>query len=206
MLRCSVCSHDRRREVDKLLVQGAALRDIAAQFRPLTASALHRHTRHIVALATHHKILAAKTVREEVGLLIKHVHSLRLRAEGQRNLPLALKAVGVALNGLQLLARLSGELDDSTKVTVAVQNQQEIRGLPNAELESRLSNAITELAMSFIEQRFSLVLTAKDRETFSALYAQHATRDASQLAGEAQTPSDPSQRVQGILRQSHGAR
>ena len=44
--RCTVCNHPSRPEIDRALIQGVALRTLAAT-HALSASALCRHTRHI---------------------------------------------------------------------------------------------------------------------------------------------------------------
>ena len=43
---CTICTHNQRAEIDRELIQGETLRDIAARFS-LSMSALSRHRRHI---------------------------------------------------------------------------------------------------------------------------------------------------------------
>ncbi|MBI5428303.1 MAG: hypothetical protein HZA02_08520 [Nitrospinae bacterium] len=40
--KCTVCGHPKRREIDRLLIQGGTIRGIAKQFR-LNSNAVHRH-------------------------------------------------------------------------------------------------------------------------------------------------------------------
>ena len=76
--------------------------------------------------------------------------------------------------------------------------------MTDVEIERALAHDICELAMSFVEQRLSLVLTGADRQTFAGLYEQHAAGNDSQLAGECLVSPDPSQRVQVVLREWQG--
>lgn len=120
---CTICTHDRRAEIDKALVDGEPLRNIAGRFGT-SATTLHRHkAEHLpVALV---KATAAAEVAQADDLLAQ-VRDLQRRsldilaqAENAGDLRVALAAIGQARGNLELLARLLGELQDQ-RVQIAV--------------------------------------------------------------------------------------
>ncbi|ABF41066.1 hypothetical protein Acid345_2065 [Candidatus Koribacter versatilis Ellin345] len=119
MMRCRACVHTQRRHIDRALVVGTSERSIAEQFG-LSASCVNRHRQHIIALVRNAEILSAQTLRDEVRAVVRRVHQLRAQAEYEGNLKLALRAIDSSLKGLELLARISGQLRGEVQVQVAV--------------------------------------------------------------------------------------
>jgi hypothetical protein len=118
---CSVCIHPQRVEIEKALVAGEPLREIAGRCpgsRPVSRSALHRHKQE--HLPAH---LAKAHEEESIGQAIDVVRQLKAinaacleilqssRADGKH--AISLKAVDRIHRQIELQARLIGELQDA---------------------------------------------------------------------------------------------
>lgn len=114
---CSICIHPDRAEIDKALVSGETLRDIAGRC-PVSRSALHRHKRdHLPA----HLVKAAE--EEDLAQAIDVVRQLKAinaacleilqksRADGKHSV--SLRAVDRIHKQIELQARLLGELQEN---------------------------------------------------------------------------------------------
>jgi hypothetical protein len=120
---CTICRHDEREAIDNALVRGVSLRDIAAQWQPLTASSLSRHRRDHLSPAL--AAVQAERVEQGAASLVDRVESLIGRTEGlltaaeqDGRVTTALAAVRELRGLLDLYGKASGELDDRPQVTV----------------------------------------------------------------------------------------
>jgi len=118
---CTVCIHPKRRAIEKALVAGLSIRDIAGQWK-VSKSSVERHKEHIPA-----KLTKAKEAKEiaHADNLLDEVRNLQARAlkildvsESAGDLPTALKAIREARGCLELLGRLAGELKDGITINV----------------------------------------------------------------------------------------
>ena len=121
---CTVCAHAERAAVDRALVAGAPLRDIAGQHR-LAKSAVARHKAdHLPAALA--KAKEAQTVADaddllrQAGALRTKAMSLLLKAEDAGDFRTALAGVREARGCLELLAKLLGELRDEATVNITI--------------------------------------------------------------------------------------
>jgi transposase-like protein len=119
--RCTVCDHTARADVDRALVRGAALRDVAGQYG-LSKSAVERHQKeHLPRVLTD---AAAEEERTTAAALLADLRRYVARAEG-----ILERADGkddaLALKALAELRQL---------VTVA------LKGVETTELEERLDS------------------------------------------------------------------
>lgn len=134
---CSVCIHPQRAEIEKALVAGEPLRDIAGRCpgsRPVSRSALHRHKQE--HLPAH---LAKAHEEESIGQAIDVLRQLKAinaacleilqssRAEKKHSI--SLKAVDRIERQISLQAKLLGELQDGGGPTVNVLVAPEWRDL-----------------------------------------------------------------------------
>lgn len=128
--KCSVCSHEKRTEIDRLLLTGTSLRDIAGQFR-LSRSALHRHQNEhlsdqMAAVAERNAEADVRTAIDVRGQL-KAINGVALsilkeaRASGDG--ALALQAIDRIQKQIELQARLIDLLKDGATVNVTVSPQ-----------------------------------------------------------------------------------
>ena len=109
--RCTVCDHSERAEIDRTLIRGTPLRDIAGRFR-LTKSAVERHQKeHLPKLLTDaaeaEERTTAAALLSDLRRLQRRAEAILDRAEGTDDV-LALKAVAelrqlvsVALKGVE---------------------------------------------------------------------------------------------------------
>ena len=113
---CTVCAHPERAAIDRALVQGVPLRDIAGRY-DLSKSAVERHQAdHLpVLLVKAHD--AEETARAddllgELRDLQATTLGLLRKAERAGKLGTAVMAIGEARRNLELLAKLIGQLDE----------------------------------------------------------------------------------------------
>ncbi len=118
--RCTVCGHAQRTEIDRALVQGATLRNIAERYG-LSLAAVNRHLKqHVPRLLTDaagaKERLTAAALLSDLKELQQTARRIGRKAEKTGDLPTALRAVA-ELRGLLAVG---------------------LRGVETAELEERL--------------------------------------------------------------------
>lgn len=135
--KCSICSHERRTEIDAALVSGTPLRDIAQQF-DVSISALSRHRKngHIGKAAV--KALKAREIADaemeiyhgsnvvkQLDDLLDTGRRLLSSAEAQDDLRAAAPLLGQVRQTLESIAKISGELQgDGPTVNIAIVENQ----------------------------------------------------------------------------------
>jgi hypothetical protein len=118
---CSICTHPQRAEIEKAMISGETLREIAERCpasRPVSRSTLHRHKQE--HLPAH---LAKAHEEESIGQAIDVVRQLKAinsaclevlqksRADGKHSI--SLRAVDRIHRQIELQAELLGELQES---------------------------------------------------------------------------------------------
>lgn len=111
---CRVCKHKRVEEINRELLEGETLRNIAEKFSTST-TALHRHkTEHIPASMVlsqgAREAARADTLLEQVSALRDKAVSILVAAERAGDLRTALLGIREAKGCLELLAKITGEL------------------------------------------------------------------------------------------------
>lgn len=114
--KCNVCQHPDRKAIDEALAEGTALSALAALYR-VSDDALGRHkANHLPATlakaAEAAEVSRADDLLRQLRALQSKTLGLLLRAEGAGDLRTALSAVREARGNVELLAKLSGELDE----------------------------------------------------------------------------------------------
>ena len=113
-LKCTVCQHVSRDAIDRSLIHGEPMRDVAGRYS-ISKSALHRHKEaHLPkALARAHEaeeIVRADTLLEEMEVLIEHGHEILAEARSAGEHRTALSAMREIRGCLELLGKVTGEL------------------------------------------------------------------------------------------------
>jgi hypothetical protein len=115
---CTLCVHAERHAIDMALVVGEPCRTIASRYGTIGRMAVERHK------ARH---LPVKRVQAEAGDLLSQVRDVQtsalrilLKAEQAGDLRTALGAISQARSSLELLATLTGELDERALINVLV--------------------------------------------------------------------------------------
>jgi len=121
---CTLCEHPKREEIDRALVGETSNLSVSSVFG-VSESAVRRHkANHLPAkLAKAHEakeVSRADDLLGQVRILQSKTLSILLRAEGAGDLRTALSAVREARGNVELLAKLSGELDERPVVNLNV--------------------------------------------------------------------------------------
>ncbi len=121
---CTICEHPEREAIDRALVGETSNLSLSSLFG-VSESAARRHKgNHLPAkLAKAHEaeeVALADDLLRQVRALQSKTLSILLRAEGAGDLRTALSAVREARGNVELLAKLSGELDERPVVNVLV--------------------------------------------------------------------------------------
>jgi len=121
---CTICEHPERETIDRALVGETSNRS-AASLYDVSEAAVRRHrTNHLPASLAKAKeaeeVSRADDLLRQVRALQSKTLSILLRAEGAGDLRTALGAVREARGNVELLAKLSGELDERPVVNLNV--------------------------------------------------------------------------------------
>jgi hypothetical protein len=118
---CSICNHMRRDEIDKALLAGESLRDIAGRV-PVAKSALHRHKLHLSATLVKardsEEIAHADGLLEQLRELTVEARHIKEKAEARKDYRTALAAVRELCRIVELVAKLRGEIDGRAEINV----------------------------------------------------------------------------------------
>lgn len=114
MPTCSICKHKKKREIEKAVISGASLRDIARQFE-VSKDAVDRHSKSCAAKKIE-KAVEKSALRDgmslldQVGLWQKRTEQIYMDAQDgdEPNPWLALKAIDQAMKQLDTLGKLTG--------------------------------------------------------------------------------------------------
>lgn len=139
--QCSICIHPDREAIDQALVAGEPLRNIAERCS-VSTTALHRHKQkgHIAVLLTKAKeveqITQADTLLVQVKDLTCRAVTLMDKAEHAGDLRTALTGIREARGCLELLAKVTGEINAGTTVNIAIIRSPEWAAIKNAIIET----------------------------------------------------------------------
>jgi len=112
---CTTCTHPHRDEIDRRLLDGAPLRNIAKQFS-LSAASLFRHNKHISKTLSNSRqeaeILRADGLMEHLNHLTSEAARLKRKAEQAKDYRTALAGVREMSRLLELVMRLAVEMQE----------------------------------------------------------------------------------------------
>ena len=125
--KCSICEHEKVEEINKALLEGVSLRDLAGRYS-ISKTALHRHKdghlpAKLVKAQEAREIAKADTLLDQVAGLRDKALSILAKAEQAGDLRTALQGVREAKGCLELLARLQGELQEQATVNILINPQ-----------------------------------------------------------------------------------
>lgn len=118
---CTICRHENRRDIEKALISGVPLRDLAGRYG-LSKSSLQRHKAEHLPV----RLLRAKEAAEvsqasdllgEIRRLQDKALDILAQAEAAGDLRTALMGVREARSCLELAARVSGQVRDQLNVS-----------------------------------------------------------------------------------------
>ena len=147
--KCLVCSHEQREAIDRALVAGETLAAIAALYCVSKDSVGRHKVKHLpasLALAKEaEEVAQADSLMEQVQYLQRKAMSILDRAEKAGDLRTALQAISAARGVLELLARITGEIETRTALNIVISPQWvELKGVilevlaPHPEVQGEL--------------------------------------------------------------------
>ena len=114
---CTTCTHPQRDQIDRRLLDGAPLRNIAKQFSVSSAN-LFRHNKHIAKVLSNARqeaeILRADGLMERLNHLWLETARLTQKAEQRKDLRTALAGVREKSRLLELVMRVAVEMRQLT--------------------------------------------------------------------------------------------
>lgn len=120
--RCKVCSHPERPEIDQRIAEGASNPTVAAEFGVSKDSVRRHRDRHVSeslkALSTRRETAGAVRATDRAEELYVKARGILEAAETAGQGQLALAAIKELRATVELLAKLSGELDERPQVNV----------------------------------------------------------------------------------------
>lgn len=121
---CTVCAHPQRDAIDRALVAGTACRETAALYR-VSADSVERHAaKHLpktLVEARHAADIAhADSLLAQVQDLQRRTLDILTAAEEGGDGRVALGAIREARGNIELLAKLTGELDERAQVNLVI--------------------------------------------------------------------------------------
>ncbi len=121
---CTICLHPQRATIDKRLIAGESLRNIAKR-TGTSATALHRHKADhlpatLVKAAEAEGVAQALDVVAQLRVINGSSLAVLREARESRNGDLALKAVDRIQKQIELQAKLLGDLDDRPAINILI--------------------------------------------------------------------------------------
>lgn len=121
---CSICTHLRRDQIDSDIVRGEPFRRIATQ-RGVTEQAVRRHAAtHLPAALVKAQdageLVRASTLLDELRGLHARVLAILTTAESEGDLRAATGAIREARSTIELLAKLTGQLEERPEINVVL--------------------------------------------------------------------------------------
>jgi hypothetical protein len=122
--RCKACTHEKRLEIDRTCVRGKTNREIAEAYG-LSVTGVDRHrkhclTRQLLKASEIKEVAAADTLLGDIRSLKDRAVSILDQAESGKELDTALRAIREVRGCIELLAKVTGELQDGPTVNVLV--------------------------------------------------------------------------------------
>src|SRR5262245_50689175 len=119
---CSICRHGARQAIDESLVAGTPYRDVSKRFG-VTPSALTRHRKAhlspaLVAVNAERERHGTDTVADRIEALYRKAAAILQRVDEAGATGQALAAIRELRSLCELLARITGELDERPQVAV----------------------------------------------------------------------------------------
>jgi hypothetical protein len=121
---CTICTHPRRQAIDKALVGGATMRELAAKYR-VSPDAMERHNaahlpKAMIKAAEVEEVRQALDVVQQLKAINGATLQILMDARATGDADTALKAIDRIHKQIELQAKLLGELSDAPQVDVVL--------------------------------------------------------------------------------------
>ncbi len=139
-MRCIICHHSQRAEIDGALIAGAVPRKIAIKYH-IDPKSVYRHRKnHLAQIIKENAAAYAKHLVEELYSLTAAAKRLGRNAEAAAQYGSALGAIATERGIIELVAKLTGQLDGRTQINILMQQAEQA----NQEQEVMLSRLTIE--------------------------------------------------------------
>jgi hypothetical protein len=119
--KCSICIHNRRREIEQAMLSGVSYR-VVAQRCAVSRDAVVRHRRHLPAALERaqelKEVVHGDSLLAQLRELTSEAQRLKAIAEEAGDYRAALAAVRELCRIVELMAKLSGELDSHSETKI----------------------------------------------------------------------------------------
>jgi len=123
---CTVCNHQEKEKIDKLLVEGKSFRNIAERFS-LSSTSVYRHKSHLngTLIKAHEaqEITHADNLMEQISSLQSRALNILSKTEVAEDWRAATGAIREARGCLELLGKLAGEFKEGQTINVILTPQ-----------------------------------------------------------------------------------
>ena len=131
---CKTCRHPKHREIDRALLEGATHKQISAKYH-MDPKSVYRHRKnHLGKLIAEHASRYGENLVEQLYAMTVDTKRIGKKAEAARQYGPALGAIGTERGIIELVARLTGQLDNRAQIILLEQAEA-----ANAEQELMLS-------------------------------------------------------------------
>lgn len=121
---CTICTHEKRSEIEAAVVKGASFRVIASQFSVGDASIQRHAASHIQASVSNSQAVKEEARGIDVVNQLKAINAITLsilkNARDAKKDTIALYAIDRVMKQLELQAKLLGDIDKPTQVNIYV--------------------------------------------------------------------------------------
>lgn len=136
---CSICTHVERKKIESLLMRDVTYREISGKY-PVTKSALDRHKsshlrRKLIKAREAKEMEEGNNLLEQIRDLQKKALNILSKAESEKDYRAAIGAIREARGCIELLCKLSGQLDERPKVLM-VQMLEGLNSLSDTQLKA----------------------------------------------------------------------
>jgi transposase-like protein len=125
---CSICSHARRKDIDREITAPGASNSAIARTYGICRDAVRRHRPHIsrtIAKATDaREITRANSLVDQLVALTAEAQRIAAKAEQAAQYSAAIGGLREMARIVELIAKLTGQLDEGTRVNVLVQERE----------------------------------------------------------------------------------
>lgn len=120
---CTICRHPERAEIDRALIAGEASR-VIARHTAVSRDAVFRHSQHLsLTLVKSHEaaeITHADSLLDQLQELQADARRIKRKAEADKDYRSALAGVRELVRIVEVMARISGEIEERTRLAVAI--------------------------------------------------------------------------------------
>jgi hypothetical protein len=135
MMKCTICSHSKRKEIESAVAAGASLRDVARQFET-SKDAVARHKENCIkpAIQLVRQEQMLETGSRALDRLTRHENmvdeALEIAWYGETKDPnLLIRLLQVSTKQIELRAKLEGDLDERSITITAIPEWVELRSM-----------------------------------------------------------------------------